>query len=156
MYKNAWCRCRVVVLPIQPVSFSTFSLSSPSWHFILPNVLLSWPEKNSRHLAKSPLVFPPNDVWGTSAEIPYWWRVTTQIWVVLLIGRAAWEFASINQKHYPDLGIDSSSVWDSCSRPSDITSWRNQWWRPARNVSCFLGSLVLRISLIFYSVFSHV
>ena len=31
--------------------------------------------------------FPPlNDVWETSAEIPYWWRVTTQIWVVLLIG----------------------------------------------------------------------
>ena len=29
----------------------------------------------------------------TSAEIPYWvwWRVTTQNWVVLLIGRAAWE-----------------------------------------------------------------
>ena len=35
--------------------------------------------------------FPPNDVWETSAEIPYWWRVTTQIWVVLLIGLAAWE-----------------------------------------------------------------
>ena len=65
--------------------------------------------------------FPPNDVWETSAEIPYWWHVTTQIlaceaqthfrssrersddrkyvcasqatqiWVVLLLGRAAWE-----------------------------------------------------------------
>ena len=33
-----------------------------------------------------PLVSPRNDVWGTSAEIPYWWRVTAQIWVVLLIG----------------------------------------------------------------------
>ena len=31
-----------------------------------------------------------------SAEIPYWWRVTTQIWVVLLIGRAVWEIC-INQ-----------------------------------------------------------
>ena len=48
--------------------------------------------ENSRHLAMLPLVSPPNDVWETSAEIPYWWRVTTQIWVVLLIGRAAWEF----------------------------------------------------------------
>ena len=38
------------------------------------------------HLATLPLVFPPNDVWETSADIPYWWRVTTQIWVVLLIG----------------------------------------------------------------------
>ena len=43
-------------------------------------------------LAMLPLVSPPNDVyWETSAEIPYWWRVTTQIWVVLLIGRAEWE-----------------------------------------------------------------
>ena len=32
-----------------------------------------------------------------------WWRVTTQIWVVLLIGRAA-----TNQKFYPDLGSDAS------------------------------------------------
>ena len=47
--------------------------------------------ENSRHLATLPLIFPPNDVWETSVEIPYWWRVTTQIWVVLLIGRVAWE-----------------------------------------------------------------
>ena len=38
-----------------------------------------------------PLVSPPNDVRETSAEIPYWWRVTSQIWVVFLVGRAAWE-----------------------------------------------------------------
>ena len=37
-----------------------------------------------------PLVFPPNDLWETSAEFPYW-CVTTQIWLVLLIGRAEWE-----------------------------------------------------------------
>ena len=63
---------------------------------------LAW--ENSRHLATVPLVSLPNDVWETSAEIPYSWRVTTQIWVVLLIGRAAWEiwFNSTNQKHYPD------------------------------------------------------
>ena len=35
--------------------------------------------------------FLQNDVWKTSAEIPYWCCVTTQIWVVLLIGRVAWE-----------------------------------------------------------------
>ena len=38
--------------------------------------------ENSWHLATLPLVYPPNDVWETCAEIPYWWRVTTQIWVV--------------------------------------------------------------------------
>ena len=38
-----------------------------------------------------PWVFPPNDVWETSAKIPYWWCITTKIWVVLLIGRTTWE-----------------------------------------------------------------
>ena len=33
-----------------------------------------------------PLVSPPNDVCETKAEIPYWWRVPTEMWVVLLIG----------------------------------------------------------------------
>ena len=41
--------------------------------------------ENSWHLATLPLVSPPNDVWETYAEIPYWWRVTTQIWVVNVI-----------------------------------------------------------------------
>ena len=52
--------------------------------------LMAW----EKHFLTSPLVFPRNDVWETSAEIPYWWRVTTQIWVVLLIG---WKFASANR-----------------------------------------------------------
>ena len=49
------------------------------------------------------MVAPRNDVWETSAEIPCWWRVATQIWLGLLIGRAS-------QKHYPYLGSDASSV----------------------------------------------
>ena len=32
------------------------------------------------------LVSPPNDVWETSTEISYWWRIMTQIWIVFLIG----------------------------------------------------------------------
>ena len=46
---------------------------------------LAW--ENSWHLVTPPLVSSPNDVWEMSAEIPYWWHITTQIWVVLLIGR---------------------------------------------------------------------
>ena len=42
----------------------------------------SWPEKNSRNFATPQLVSPWNDVWATTAEIPYWWRVTIQIWEV--------------------------------------------------------------------------
>ena len=42
--------------------------------------------ENSGHLTTQPLVSPPNDVWETSTEILYWWRITIQIWVVLLTG----------------------------------------------------------------------
>ena len=45
-------------------------------YFRSPQNILAW--KNSRHFATPPLVSPRNDVW----EIQYWWRVTTQIWVV--------------------------------------------------------------------------
>ena len=57
--------------------------TTPSWKRNL-HVAIAW--ENSRHLATPPSVSPRNDVRETSAEIPYWWRVTTQIWVVLLIG----------------------------------------------------------------------
>ena len=32
-----------------------------------------------------------------------------------------------NQKHYPDLGSDASSVWFFCARFSDVISRGNQW-----------------------------
>ena len=40
----------------------------------------------SRLFSTPPLVAPRNNVWETSLGIPNWWRVTTQIWEVLLIG----------------------------------------------------------------------
>ena len=68
-------------------SYNTLELNANKarLHQPLPSCLAC---ENSRHLATLPLVSPPNDVCDTSAEIPYWWRVTTQIWLVLLIGRA--------------------------------------------------------------------
>ena len=59
-----------------------------------------------------------------SAEIPYWWRVATQIWVVPLV-----KFSSTNQKHYPDLSSDASSVWNFWARFSDVVSRGNRWSR---------------------------
>ena len=47
--------------------------------------------ENSRHLVTPQLVSPRNDVWQTSAEIPFFWLVTPQMWVVLLICLVAWE-----------------------------------------------------------------
>ena len=71
--------------------------------------------------------------WESSAEIPYWWHVTFQIWIVLLIGWSKFpkwhdQSGATNQKHYPDLGSVVSSVWNFCARFSDVISWGNQWW----------------------------
>ena len=59
------------------------------------------------------MVSPRNDVWESSAEIPYWWRVTTQIWVPR---------GTTNQKHHPDRGSDTSSVSNFCVRFSNVIS----------------------------------
>ena len=44
---------------------------------ILTTGILGW--EKSQHFATPPQACPQNEVWGMSAEIPYWWRVTTQI-----------------------------------------------------------------------------
>ena len=54
----------------------------------------------------------------------------TQIWVVLL--NAIYPRLTTNQKHYPDLGIGASTVWNFCNHFSDVISQRNQCW------CCFL------------------
>ena len=33
-----------------------------------------------------------------------------------------------NQKHYPDLGSDASSIWNFCAPFSDIILPGNEWW----------------------------
>ena len=42
-----------------------------------------------------------------------------------------------NQKHSPDLGIDTSSVWNFCARPSAVIS-RARPVVMSQNVGCFL------------------
>ena len=64
-------------------------------------------QENSWHLATLPLVSPPNDVWETSAEISYWWHITTQIWVVLLIG------------------CDACEIWFNQSEKSELKHRKN-------------------------------
>ena len=65
-------------------------------------------------------VFPRNDVRRTSTEIwPYWWCVTTQLWVVLLIVKP--NFQPCSHNHCPGQGGDTSSVWPNfCACYSDI------------------------------------
>ena len=94
----------------------------------MPNSIV-W--ENGRHYAVPPLVSSRNEVWETSAEVPYWWRITTQIRVVLLIGRATCEICFNQSETLPRscLLSDTSWVWNFCTRFSDVISRRNQWWR---------------------------
>ena len=57
--------------------------------------------ENRWHFAMPPMISPRNDVWETSAEIPYWWRVTTQIRVLLLIGCATCEICFNQSRALP-------------------------------------------------------
>ena len=92
----------------KPTNFVTPTLPHPPFPPKISesqqSFLIAW--ENIRHFATPPVVYPRNDVWETSAEIPYWWRVTTQIRVVLLIGRVARE------------------IWPWTSQ------WRGNWLRP--------------------------
>ena len=72
---------------------------------------LAW--ENSRHFRDATLVSPWSEIWETTAEISYWWRINTQIWVVRSIGWS--KFPSQHgpiEKNYPDLGSNELSVWN--------------------------------------------
>ena len=69
-----------------PLLFSFMSsFFSSSLLFLFPFLSLLWFSALSDTKETLTLVSSPNDGGETSAAIPYWWRVTTQIWVVLLI-----------------------------------------------------------------------
>ena len=67
-------------------SFSYQSVCHPSCMLLFNGYEQAW--ETSRHFATPQLVSPPNDVWATTAEILYWWRVTTPMWVVLWLVEA--------------------------------------------------------------------
>ena len=94
--------------------------------------MLAW--GNCRHFATSPLFSPWNDVCETSAKIPYWWRFTTEIWVVLLIGCSKFPTRHDQSGALPRSGYWTSSVWNVCAPSSDVISRGNQWWRQEMSV----------------------
>ena len=47
------------------------------------------------------------------------------------------KFVSTNQRHYPDLGSETSSVWNLCVCSSDVISQENRWLR-REMPRCFL------------------
>ena len=62
-------------------------------------------------------------------------------WYCFLLVVPHGKFDSANQKHYPDLGSDASSVWNLCTRFSDVIWQGNQYTVVLPNVSCFLKRL---------------
>ena len=63
--------------------------------------------ENSHHFVAPSMVYPWNDVWETSAEIPYWWHATSQIWVSTF----DWlKICFIQSEVLPDPGSDALSV----------------------------------------------
>ena len=67
--------------------------------------------KQSTFRNSTKTVLTQNDIWETSAEIrPYWWPVTTKIWVVLLIG---WTFISTSQFKINGLRVRITKSQDS-------------------------------------------
>ena len=88
---------------------------------------LAW--ENSRHFSTPSMVSMRHNVWQTSADIPYWRRVTTQMWVVFLIGHAV---RQNQQEALPWTGL--WLVWNFRARFSDVISQGNQWWRREKTV----------------------
>ena len=66
--------------------------------------LIFGPKKKPTFRDPNPLVSLRNDVRGRSAEIPYWWRFTTQICVDLLIGPTAKEICFNQSEELPISG----------------------------------------------------
>ena len=119
--------------------------------------------ENSQHLAMLPLVSPPKDVWEASTEIPYWRPITTQIWVVLVIGWIKFPTLQTNHKYYPDLGSDLSSVLNFCIplsdsdtvRWDDVKELRSHWnfvktktMTPGNNIYTLLVTFITFTSFI--------
>ena len=86
--------------------------------------------ENSPHFAKPTLVSLRKETNARNSIL-----MTIQVCVALLIG---WSPRSTtNQRHYPDLSSDGSSVWNFGASFTDVISRGNQC-RLSRNVGCFL------------------
>ena len=110
--------------------------------------------ENSRHLATLQLVSPPNDVWETSAEIPYWSPVTIKIWVMLLIGRATWEIW-FNQSEALPRSWESRVVSLESLRSFIKRHLEGKLMEASPNVSCFLRPLSMFFFFAFFFGFLH-
>ena len=127
------------------ISYSKKDTSAVGWVLCYTHRLAG---EDSWHFATPSLVSPRNDVWETSAEIPHWWRVTTQIWLVLLIGwgnctsghrttrSGWWHFISVEflrlilRRHFarePVLGVPKCQLFCSGYMKTNVEILRSYW-----------------------------
>ena len=66
---------------------------------------------------------------GLYREAPPERGIFFRLQVYKRVGISLGKFVSTNQKHYPDLSSDASSVWNFCACFSDVISRGNRWWR---------------------------
>ena len=82
---HLWHYFSMIPVVIQSFTKRNFNISR---FWLAARLVLAW---NRQQFLTPPVVSPRKDVWGTSAEIQYWWCVASQIWVVRLIGRTTRE-----------------------------------------------------------------
>ena len=96
-----------------------------------------------------PIISLQNDIWGIiiiiiifnimSVEIPYWRCVTSQIWVVLLIGHATKEICFNYSEVHCTIqiwAVTQHQYWISGVIPQEVILRGNQWWHREMS-ACF-------------------
>ena len=112
------------------------------------DVMCHYPDPDSSPVVSPCLSLVARGVWWPPASAASVARrrlgtSLTQIWVVLL--NTIYPRLTTNQKHFTDLGIGTSPVWNFCSHFSDVISQRNQLW--CRDMSAvFSGYLTVECS----------
>ena len=79
--------------------------------FISFSFHVAW--ESRQHFATPPTVSPRNDVWETSAEIPYWWH----LWALLLIGRTACEICFNQSEGFSEV-LFTKQMWSQDQGPN--------------------------------------
>ena len=88
--------------------------------------MVTW--ENSQNLGTPLLVSPQNDVWKWLQKF-HTGNVMCHYPDLSSASDCNFPFTfTTNQKHYRELGIGTSSVWNFCSNFSDVISQGNQWW----------------------------
>lgn len=107
------------------------------------------PWEINRHFLKPSLVSTQNDVWATTEESPYCWRVTYEIWALL----TGWSKLSPwhNQSEALPKPLMRHHYGISGALSSDVIRWGNQGWRCKRAAvfSGYFPSLVV-IAILFF------